>query len=309
MPPVYRVSKVCSSVVENWRCRNGRGRRGRGARRWNAAAGGRACCGRGELEGGAGDRGQGMWRGTGIDAEKRLPETMTGRPGIEPTTYANPSDSLRRSAANRRCSAAGRPFRSSASASTRRVIAASTRVRPAGLISTSTPRPSFGSVCARHEPARDEPVDAVRHRAARDEGLLSSASGRAGRGCPARRSAESTSNSHDSSSERSNACLRARSSCFERRRDAREHLQRREVEVGPLAFPVVDDPVDLVSIRPCRHYRAGGCPALAYASASRQRLCRDVRAHADVADLVARSAAPLGAVRHGVTAARQPLEL
>ena len=183
-----------------------------------------------------------------------------GHPGppIRPARpQSKPRLSLRSSPASRFCSAAGRPSRSSDSASTSRVIAASTRVRPAGLISTRMPRPSLGSVWRVDEPALDEPVDAVRHGAARDERLLQQLlGGEAGMAWPARRSAESTSNSDASSSERANACSTGAVEVLREARDPGEHLQRREVEVGPLALPVASRSGRPRQHPSCRHYPA-----------------------------------------------------
>ena len=65
-------------------------------------------------------------------------------------------------------------------------------------------------------------------------------------GAPSRRSAASTSNSHGSRPCVSKASRRARSRWRESRVTRREHLERRDVEVGPLAAPRLDEGVDLV---------------------------------------------------------------
>src|SRR5215207_7973742 len=100
-----------------------------------------------------------------------------------------------------------------------------------------------------HEPALDQPVDAIRHGAARDEGLLQQLLGGEavrGAGAPERREHVELGCLELRARERlaPGAIEVLREPC-----DAGEHLQRREVEVGALALPVVDDPVDLVSIR------------------------------------------------------------
>ena len=66
-------------------------------------------------------------------------------------------------------------------------------------------------------------------------------------GSPARRSADRTSNSHASRSCSANAAPRARSRCRASRDTRDSTCERRDVEVGALAAPGDDDPVDLVA--------------------------------------------------------------
>ncbi len=68
-------------------------------------------------------------------------------------------------------SSAPRSASSACSCASRSARAASTTAIPAGVSRTRTPRRSLGSGCRSTKPARGEPVDAVGHRAARDEGL------------------------------------------------------------------------------------------------------------------------------------------
>ena len=109
-------------------------------------------------------------------------------------------------------------------------------------------RPSSGSDSRSHEPPPDEPVDAVGHRAARDERLLQqclraqlerlarAAQGRQHVPLPRLQVA---------------AAERVAARAVEVARepvDAREHLERREVEIGPLRDPRFDDPIDFVRL-------------------------------------------------------------
>ena len=188
-----------------------------------------------------------------------------------------------------------------ASASTRRVIAASTRVRPSPVRVTRMLRPSSGSASRSHEPPRDEPVDAVGHRAARDEGLLQqllraqlerlarAAEGREHVPLPRLEVA---------------APERVATRPVEVAReavDAREHLERREVEVGPLRDPCFDDAVDFVRL--VRHVPIIGAR---HVRSHRSRCATRRSGRLEGGALRSQAGA---AVRRGVMAARQPLEL
>ncbi len=96
-------------------------------------------------------------------------------------------------------------------------MAASTRVRPAGVIPTRMPRPSFGAERRFTSPRSTRPSMRFVMVPLETRVCCSRAFGLSSYGVPARRRAESTSNSHDASSEREKAVRLARSRCFESR--------------------------------------------------------------------------------------------
>ena len=161
---------------------------------------------------------------------------------------SKPRLSLRSSAASRSRSPRESVPSSTASASTSRVIAASTRVLPSPVRVTRMLRPSSGSASRRTSRAVDEPVDAVGHRAARDERLLQQLLG-----AQLERLARAAQRREHVPLPRLEvaAAERVAPRAVEVARepvDAREHLQRREVEVGALRDPRLDDAVDLVRL-------------------------------------------------------------
>ena len=139
------------------------------------------------------------WR-RGIRRGRWVQNRGTGGGMEEGDLQSKPRLSLRSSPASRFCSAAGSPSSSSDSASTSRVMAASTRVRPAGLISTRMPRPSLGSVWRVTSPRSTSRSMRFVIVPLETSVCCSSCLGESRYGVPARRSAESTSNSDASSS-------------------------------------------------------------------------------------------------------------
>ena len=148
------------------------------------------------------------------------------------------------------------------------------------------------------EPAGHEPVDSVRHRAARHQGLLQERLGAqlvGGAGATkSRKHVEFPELKVGGGEGRAPRALEVASEPA----DAREHLKRREIEVGSLVRPRIDDPVDFVM---CGH------PSIiARAGAARPFVVDEARRIPQSGRL---DRAQKCVVRLGVMAARQPLEL